>query len=109
MVSRASLTFQCYLSDYAKEYGLAKELCDGTKMRHLAVNGLFLLIPLFFLLSFGYEAQGIGLVVTMIVTTVVIHQMSTKRLGGITGDILGCTAESVECMCSIVMAFMVLY
>jgi adenosylcobinamide-GDP ribazoletransferase len=108
MVSRASLTLQCFISHYAKDYGLAKELCDNTKLSHLLVNFLFLLIPFYFLYAAGSLNIAIALLISMIVTTIVINRISLKKLGGITGDILGCTAEVVEMICSITIAFMLL-
>lgn len=108
MTGRSSLTLQCYISNYAKEYGLAKEVCDNANLKHLLVNFVFLLIPFYVLYSSGYLNIAIALFITMIVTTIVINKISLKKIGGITGDILGCTAESVELSCSIVIAFMLL-
>jgi adenosylcobinamide-GDP ribazoletransferase len=108
MIGRSSLTLQCYISNYAKEYGLAKEVCDRANIKHLLVNFIFLLIPFYMLYIYGYLNIAIALFITMIVTTIVINRISYKKIGGITGDILGCTAESVELVSSIVIAFMLL-
>lgn len=108
MVSRASLTLQCYISNYAKDIGLAKELCDNTKLSHIMFNLILLLIPFDLLYTVGFLNIAIALLISMIVTTIIINRISFKKLGGITGDILGCTAETVEMVCSIVIAFMLL-
>ena len=108
MIGRSSLTLQCYISNYAKEDGLAKELCNNAKLRHLFVNLIFLSIPFYFLYAVGHFNIAIALVITMIFTTVAVNRISYKKIGGITGDILGCTAELVELACSIVIAFMLL-
>lgn len=108
MLGRSSLSLQCYISNYAKDYGLAKELCDNTKLRHLLVNFVFLLVPFYLLYSSGSLDIAIALFLSMIFTTIIINRISLKKIGGITGDILGCTAESVEVVCSIVTAFMLL-
>lgn len=108
MVSRASLTFQCFISQYAKDEGLAKELCDNTKISHLLVNMIVLLIPFFLMFITGLLNIALAIFISSIVTTIVIHKISYKRIGGITGDILGCTAEVVELICSVVVAFIMI-
>jgi adenosylcobinamide-GDP ribazoletransferase len=108
MLSRASLTLQCYISNYAKDAGLAKELCDGSNVRHIFSNLAFLLVPFYFLIVSGYFDIAIAMFMVMIISTIAVHHISYKKLGGITGDILGCTAEAVEMCISIAVAFMLL-
>lgn len=108
MLSRASLTLQCYISNYAKDSGLAKELCDGSNVRHIFSNLAFLFVPFYYLFVSGNFNIAIAMFMVMIISTIAVHHISYKKLGGITGDILGCTAEAVEMCISIAVAFMML-
>ena len=92
-VSRASQVFLSFALPYAGyEKGLGKSVAQKVKKRELMGAGLFTVLTGFFLLGF----VGIEL---MALTTLFIFLLGLfykKKLGGVTGDLLGASSELTE-------------
>ena len=93
LVGRSSILLAAGISQYAKEKGMGKIIVDATKPIHL-IYGL--------VLSFGIGALlDIKSLIPMGITFVLVFLMTkgiSKKLSGITGDIMGMTVEVSQCV-----------
>ena len=91
--ARMAIAWSAGFSRYARSGGgLGKALIDGAGIRH-AVMATFLstLVVLFFL-----HEKGIAGIIAVVVCTMALTVYAGKKLGGITGDVLGAVIETAE-------------
>ncbi|MFA5513618.1 MAG: adenosylcobinamide-GDP ribazoletransferase [Sphaerochaetaceae bacterium] len=102
MVSRLMAVFQSVFNKYAKEEETtAATLVTGAKIRHLTVPTamLFAVVLCFKLATLGDLLLLIG---GSLLITALIAFIAYKKIGGITGDILGVTVEFSELVCLLI-------
>jgi adenosylcobinamide-GDP ribazoletransferase len=92
VLSRWSLVFSLFLFPYARQEGKAKVFTEGITPK------IFILATLIALLCALIVTQLKGLLILGIITLVayLIGKFISKKIGGITGDILGAINELVE-------------
>ena len=104
IVARMCVVLMCSCCSYAKESGLSYDLVKGAGFSHSCVAliqtagygaALYFLLPLIP----EYRTDVAGLVVMMasaLLCTVVLGLVSKRKIGGITGDVLGACCEISE-------------
>lgn len=91
--SRFGMVLLAHGSPYARPSGgLAKHFLEAMASRDLAIAGILLML---FSLLFSLKLSLIFIVATISSVTA-MKRISTKSLGGITGDVLGATNEIIE-------------
>ena len=95
VISRWAMVFLMYRFPYARNEGKAKIYLEGMNMK------IFMLATVFTLIVSFLAAQIQGLAVIGITAIVVYFsgKYLTKKLGGITGDVIGATSEITEILC----------
>lgn len=91
VLSRFGMVVEMYFAPYAKESGLGKAFCKKISFGQLVVVFCFSFLTG---VVFGWKAFAAFLVVTGL--SVLITLYFIKKLGGITGDVIGFTAEVLE-------------
>lgn len=89
VVGRCFALFVCAVSKYAKASGMGKDFIEGTNFFHVLLGFAFLAINVVLLdklLLFG------AIILTGIIIGLVTVRIN-KKLGGITGDVIGMTIE----------------
>lgn len=94
--SRTTLTFQAYLSKYAKDKGLAKSLTDKCSKKHVIVNLVILLFISLIFINYGYLTNIIVFYIIGLYTFHKVRSVAYKKIQGISGDVFGATVEIVE-------------
>lgn len=89
VAGRCFALFVCSINEYAKESGMGKDFIDNTKWFHV-VAGFILLVALIVLLK---EYLLLGAVVITSLIVMMVSASISKKLGGITGDVIGMTVE----------------
>jgi adenosylcobinamide-GDP ribazoletransferase len=89
VVGRSFALLVCSINKYGKESGMGKDFIDNTRWFHV-VGGFFLLGILIILLE---EYILLGAVVITGVFVLMVSGSINKKLGGITGDVIGMTIE----------------
>jgi len=93
VVSRWGLVFLAYLSPYARpEGGLGEAMTTGASLRTL--TGATLSAALLSFLAYGIS--GLLLLTGAALAILLLSFYFRKKLGGVTGDVLGAAAELVE-------------
>ena len=104
VVARMCVVLMCSCCSYAKESGLSYDLVKGAGFPHSAVAllqsaaygaALYFLIPCIT----GCETNPVALAVTAasaLLCTLVLGLVSKRKIGGITGDVLGACCEISE-------------
>lgn len=105
LLSRLMAIFQIVFNRYAKEEGgTASNLVENSKARHLVVS--LLTTALFYVIYPNIPILKLGLTLAFgLLVTLYIALKARKKLGGITGDIIGSTVEYSETMMLIIVAF----
>jgi len=98
VLSRTMVVLLCTTSRYAKESGLSYDLVSGAKAGH-AITAILeacaIGAGLYFLM--GTAITGILVpAASALLVTIVISITSRKKIGGVTGDVLGACAELAE-------------
>jgi adenosylcobinamide-GDP ribazoletransferase len=105
LLSRLMAVFQIVFNRYAKEEGgTASHLVINSKIRHLIIS---LLTTVLFYVIYP-NIPILKLVLTLffgLLVTLYIALKARKKLGGITGDIIGSTVEYCETVMLLVVAF----
>jgi adenosylcobinamide-GDP ribazoletransferase len=99
VLGRNAMVLVCYRSSYARREGLAKPFVEHLRIHMVAVSFLSALgIALFLMRLQGIVAFfGVGLF------SLGCRFFFKRRLGGITGDILGATNELSELLCLVIL------
>ncbi|NCB01137.1 MAG: adenosylcobinamide-GDP ribazoletransferase [Spirochaetia bacterium] len=94
-ISRFLLVFLAHISPYARKEGTAHHIVGEAKVRHVAVAFIQLLLLAFFFYR-GELLKVLLLFGSGLITSLYILYRGKKRIGGITGDMLGTTLELSE-------------
>lgn len=99
VLGRNAMVLVCYRSSYARSNGLAKPFVEHLRIHEVAVSFLSALgIALLLMRLQGIVAFfGVGLL------SLGCRFFFKRRLGGITGDILGATNELSEVLCLVIL------
>lgn len=98
VMGRNSMVLVCYRSPYARsEEGLAKPFTENLRAREMVISLISAFVIALFLMGIkgGVVFFGIGLF------SLAYRFFFIKRLGGVTGDILGAASELSELLCLI--------
>lgn len=100
-VSRSMVVFVCSSSKYAKPQGLSYDLVEQAGPRHFVVSLMWLVASaaLCFAvggLSFGLAVRLIASLFLSFVVAMRILVVSRRKIGGVTGDVLGAACELCE-------------
>ena len=97
--------FQIVFNRYAKERGgTASHLVENSKYRHLGVS--LLTTALFYIIYPNIPILKLTLTFAFgLLVTLYIALKARKKLGGITGDIIGSTVEYSETVMLIIVVF----
>jgi adenosylcobinamide-GDP ribazoletransferase len=100
VLGRNAMVLVCYRSSYARREGLAKPFVEHLRIHEVAVSFLSALgIALLLMRLQGIVAFfGVGLF------SLGCRSFFKRRLGGITGDILGATNELSEVLCLVILS-----
>ncbi|MFA5373868.1 MAG: adenosylcobinamide-GDP ribazoletransferase [Candidatus Omnitrophota bacterium] len=99
LLSRWTMVMLIYLFPYAREEGKAKAFIDGVDLKIFGIATAITVI------SAGLIWRGKGLIAWIITAVIafLIGKLIAKKIGGITGDVLGATNEIVEVICLFTM------
>lgn len=99
LLSRWTMVMLIYLFPYAREEGKAKAFIDGVDLKIFGIATVITVI------SAGLIWRGKGLIAWIITAVIafLIGKLIAKKIGGITGDVLGATNEIVEVICLFTM------
>ena len=86
----------------ARQDGLGSTLVSGAGKTQFVVAAVFALASSWFLLGIS----GIITLVTAMFSTALIQAWFTRKIGGITGDVIGCTSELNEILILILLSAM---
>lgn len=92
IISRINILFMTAISSYATEEGMSKLFVDNSKI-------YYSIIWIIILISFFAYLEQYRLILAFIITlfiTFLIKNYSLKKIGGVTGDILGFTSHISE-------------
>ncbi len=93
VVGKVSIVYLNHLSSYArKKAGLGKAFVDGTDGFSLSVN----LFAALFLLGILLGYKGLLAFLAVVLLVYLLKRYFNSRIGGVTGDIMGATAELSE-------------
>ena len=92
IVSRVLMVDLSVRLPYARESGTASQFVKGAKLQHWLLN----FIPAAIILSLLLGWQGVLVLVGGWIFGLLFGQMSRRRIGGITGDLLGACCELSE-------------
>jgi adenosylcobinamide-GDP ribazoletransferase len=98
-LGRNAMVLVCYRSSYARQEGLAKPFVEHLRIREVTVSSLSALGIALFLM----RLQGIVAFVGVGLFSLGCRLFFKRRLGGITGDILGATNELSEVVCLVIL------
>ena len=99
VISRWAMVFLMYRFHYAREEGKAKAFLEGMNTRIFAIATAFTLI---LSLAIG-QIQGLAALGICALVMYFGGKYLSKRLGGITGDVLGAANEITEILCLIII------
>lgn len=91
-LSRWSLVLAMYLFPYARKDGKAKVFFENINFKLLFLPTIILLGPLIIL----YQAKGLILIALIALTTFLFARIVKRKIGGLTGDVLGAINEINE-------------
>lgn len=97
VVGRSMSLFTCSISKYARKTGLGKTIIENTHMGHFLFSLIFTLFSISMLLLTGTALQ---LLLASVIAFIIVFfeiflatKCLSKKLGGITGDIIGYVIE----------------
>lgn len=90
--SRWSMLIPMCFFPYARPEGKAKSFFEGINIRLFLTATIVMLIPVIFLLNF----KGLYILFIIALITLLLAKLISKRIGGITGDVLGAICEINE-------------
>lgn len=98
VAARTMALFSCSISSYAREKGLGGAVVDGTKAGHVLFSLFLSIVAFVLLLLFSKDSvllvsSAVGYILVFIFTLVSTRSIS-KKLSGITGDVIGYIIES---------------
>jgi len=99
VLGRNAMVLVCYRSSYARREGLAKPFVEHLRIHEVAVSFLSALGMALLLM----RLQGIVAFVGVGLFSLGGRFFFKRRLGGITGDILGATNELSEVLCLVIL------
>ena len=99
VLGRNAMVLVCYRSSYARREGLAKPFVEHLRIHEVAVSFL----SAFGIALFLMRLQGIVAFFWIGLFSLGCRLFFKKRLGGITGDILGATNELSEVLCLVIL------
>jgi adenosylcobinamide-GDP ribazoletransferase len=99
MLARYSQVQLAVGSERARSDGLGALFADGAGRLQLAVAGITTLAAAVALLGL----KGLNCFLAVCLCTWMMKRWSHKRLGGITGDVIGCTSELNEILCLLML------
>jgi adenosylcobinamide-GDP ribazoletransferase len=108
VLSRYFLVFQTVINPYARpEGGTAGALVIESRLRHLLVATLQIVTAAWIFLP-SRLLRGVLLVfATGLAMTLIVAMMSRRKIGGITGDVLGATCELSEVAMCVTAALLI--
>ena len=99
VLGRNAMVLVCYRSSYARREGLAKPFVEHLRIHEVAVS-FFTALGITLLLM---RLQGIVVFFGVGLFSLGCRFFFKRRLGGITGDILGATNEMSEVLCLVIL------
>jgi adenosylcobinamide-GDP ribazoletransferase len=99
VLGRNAMVLVCYRSFYARREGLAKPFVEHLRIHEVAVSFLSALGIALLLM----RLQGIVAFVGVALFSLGCRFFFKRRLGGITGDVLGATNEFSEVLCLVIL------
>ena len=101
-LSRTFVVILCTIGKYAKENGLSHSLVEGARTRHALSAVLCCVLFMFVLLKTGYAFAKVFVPFSSsMIAMIILYAVSYRKIGGITGDVLGACAEITECAASL--------
>ena len=100
VVGRNSMVLVCYRSPYARSgEGLGKPFTENLGAREITLSS----VSTFGIALFLMGVKGIGVFLGVCIFSLAYRFFFIKKLGGVTGDILGAANELVELLCLILL------
>jgi len=100
IMGRSSMVLVCYRSPYARpEGGLAKPFSDNLRLREMVFSSASTCVIAFILQGW----KGLLLFVAICLFSLGYRFFFIKKLGGITGDVLGAANELSELLCLLIL------
>lgn len=103
IISRTFLILLCSISDYAREEGMGKDIINNSKISYFVFYLILLVLFLFFILK-----EAIISLIVIFVYALILSKYSKKKIGGITGDVMGFFIETSQLLYMITMYLMVI-
>lgn len=105
-LSRTMAAILCCISHYAKEKGLSHDLVENAGWFHFVlVVTVMILICIYPVLYFCLKFEFVLCFCVSFIVMLILFTLSYKKIGGITGDILGACVELTEAACALAAAF----
>lgn len=101
-ISRGSMVMLTYISNSAKKTGLGSTFLSSLSTFDFAISSLFSLSLSIFL----FHVNGAVIFVVAGVSAVIVSKIFEKKMGGITGDVLGAHNEMIELFVLLLLAFL---
>jgi adenosylcobinamide-GDP ribazoletransferase len=99
VMGRWTQVWMTYGSSYARESGLGRAFVDYVKGREVTVATAIVVVVSWF--TFGFE--GVAVVGAVAVFGYLLKSFFHKKIGGVTGDILGAGSELAELMALLII------
>lgn len=98
-LSRWSLVFSCIISEPAKNEGLGKIFIDTVSKKDFLISTIITILISFFI----FKLKGFFILIAVFFVSFVFLKLTSKKIGGITGDILGALNEIVETLVLLIL------
>jgi adenosylcobinamide-GDP ribazoletransferase len=101
VMGRNAMVLVCYRSPYARSSGgLAKPFVENLSAREVLISSALTLGIAFLFMGF----KGIAIFIGIELFSLGYRLFFLKKLGGVTGDVLGAANEMVELLCLLILA-----
>jgi len=101
VMGRNAMVLVCYRSPYARSSeGLAKPFAENLRPREVLISSALAFGIAFLFMGF----KGIAIFLAIGLFSLGYRRFFLKKLGGVTGDVLGAANEMVELLCLLILA-----
>lgn len=98
VAGRSGALLSCAMSGYARDSGLGKTIVEGTKARHVVFSAALSLTAVFAMFLIRKDLAAVTIPVAALAVSLVfvffITRSISKKLSGITGDVVGFVIET---------------